>query len=398
MHKQHSRQILRFDSGRQGEIRGQLETVACRNAYRLHRGELPLVEPRRHLGQLAELLRSAVIIVKRSARTVAVGSDDEFVLLTIGRAEHDLLTGELFLQLGLEVAAPIVEEMVFLLVAGECGGGEHLALVRTDQTADIDLGMFEDDLLFLPCGGIEAHDGCLVAADIGRRIKILVVIGEEERIGAFAEVGANHLFEWLIRRGAGEQLGIDAVRLHRGPHLTVVVRDPGGDTAGVFRDQFHLPVAGVETENIEDTRIAFVHTDQEMVLIITQVVDHADPHPRKGREVTAVAAVSVDRVEVEILIPAVVLQVNDLVLRGPKVAGDVALGRTGQTLRVAATHRLDENIEAAFPRRHPRNVVAAGTDLIGYTLRVAEKIAKGDDGRRFHGFGRTDFHGGSKGG
>ena len=398
MHKQYGRQVLRFDPGRQGEIRGQLEPVTRWNAHRLHRSELLLVEPRRHLGQLAELIRSTVIVVKRPARTVAVSSDDEFVLLTIGRAEHDLLAGELFLQLGLEVAAPVVEKMVFLLVAGKSRGGEHLALVRTDQTADIDLGMFEDDLLLLPRGGIEAHDGRLVAADIGRGIEILVVVGEEERIGAFAEVGANHLLEWLVRRGAGEQLGIDAVGLHRGPHLTVVVRDPGGDTAGILRDQFHLPVAGVEPEDIKDTRVAFVHADQEMVLIITQVIDHADPHPGKGREVAAVAAVGVDRVEMEILVSAVVLQVDDLVLRRPKVAGNVTLGRIGQALRVAATHRLDENIEAVFPRRHPRNVVAAGTDLIGRTLRIAEKIAQGNDGRRFHGFGRTDFHGGRKGG
>ena len=328
-----------------------------------------------------------------------MGADDKFVLLAAHRTECDFLTEEFFLQLGLQLAAPIVEEMVFLLVAGEGGGGEDFAFVGPEQKLRVDLGMLEKQLDLLARDRIKAHDGGLVASKIGGRVEILVVVGEKERTDTLAEIRAEHFLERLVFRGAGQQLGVDPVGLHRGAHFALMIGDPGGHAAGVFRDEFHFAVARVEAKDVEDARVALVHANEEVVLVVAKIIDHSDPDPGKRREVAAVGAVHIDRVEVEIFIPAIVLQVNNLILRRPEIAGDVALGRIGQAPRFAAAiDRLDKNIEAVFPRRHPRDKVAARADLIRRALRVAEKVTQRDDRRWFCFRLRVHFHGGNKGG
>ena len=283
-----------------------------------------------------------------------MGADDELVLVAAHRAERDFRAGQFLLQFLLQFPAPVVEEMVFLLVPGEGGGGEDLALVRPEQATGVDFGMLEDELKLFSRGGVDTDNGRFVPADVGRGVEILVVVGEEERIGAFTEVRAQDFLERFVFRRPGQQLGVHPVGLHRGAHPPVVIGDPRGHTTGILRHHFHFAVARVEAEHVEHAGVALVHADEQMVLVVAQVVDHADADAGERREVATIAAVRIDGIKMEIFVPAVVLQVDNLVLGRPEIPRDVALGRIGQPPRFADTvGGLDEHIEPVFPRGEP---------------------------------------------
>ena len=74
-----------------------------------------------------------------------------------------------------------VQELALGLPGHEIDLGEHLALVRIGEAFDVDFGMGEEHLLLLRRGRIDQHDRLLVAADVRRSVKQLIVEGEEER-------------------------------------------------------------------------------------------------------------------------------------------------------------------------------------------------------------------------
>ena len=394
MHEQNGGKIFRLFAGRQREVGRQLEAVAGGDAHGLHRCEVFLGQPRRHIGQLAQVAAFLVVKPESPARAVAHRTHDEFVLVAIHRNERDFGAGELLLEFFLKLAAPIVEELVFRLVARVDRRGENLALFRGEQPARIDFGMLEEHLEFLARFRVETDDGRFVAAEIRGGVELLVVEGEEGGIDALAEVRAEDFAEGLVLRGAVEQLGIHAIGLRRGANLALVVGNPRSDAAGILRDEFHRAGARVEAEDIEDTRIALVHADEEVVLVITQVIDHTDTDPGEWREILRLRAVGIDRVEMEVFIPAIVLQVNDLVLGRPEIAADVALGCRSQAPRLrAAVDRLDEYVEPVLPWREPRDVITTRADLVSGGHGIAEKIPHGNKRRLSHGFLRIGFHG-----
>ena len=375
-----SGQILRVFARRESEVGGQLKTVARRDAHRFHWREIFFRKPRCHVSQLAEVAGLVVVKPERAARAVAHRADDEFVLIAVFRNQSDFIARELLLQLLLQRAAPFVEEVVFRFVAREGRSGEDFALLGSDQPAGINLGMLEENFQLFAVLGVEADDGRLVAAEIRGGVEFLVVESEEGGVDALAEVCAQDFSERLVFLGTVEQFGIHTVGLHRGADFAVVVRDPRRHAAGIFRDEFHLAGARVETENVENARIALVHADEEVVLVVAQVIDHADANFRKRREIFLPGTVGIDRIKMEVFVPAVVLQVDDLVFGRPKISADITLGRRGETARLgAAVDRLDKDIEPTFPRRHPRDVIATRADLVSCRHRVAEKIPHGDE-------------------
>ena len=89
------------------------------------------------------------------------------------------------------------------------------------------------------------------------------------------------------------------------------------------------------------------------------ISDDLCPHARDGRIGLRVAAVDVHAVELEILVAARVLQVEDAVVVGPEIPGQVALCLRGDAYGILAVDRLHEDVAAAFVRRHIGEILAA---------------------------------------
>ena len=215
----------------------------------------------------------------------------------------------------------------------------------------------------------------LVASDVRRRIDHFIVGREHVKAYLVLERGGQHRTERLLFRLPVQNLRVDAVDDRIGdPQLAVVIGHPALNGAGVLGQQRHLARVEVEPVRVEYLRIALVRADDNQRIDLFERIDDLRPHAGNRRVGPRVAAVQIDAVELVILIAAGVLQVEQPVVVGPEVSGDVAVGLGGDSPRRVGTRLLHEDVHPRFVRSHIGKVLAVGRDVVGTDFGIAEKL------------------------
>ena len=199
--------------------------------------------------------------------------------------------------------------------------------------------MFKKRFCFLAVGGIQHHEGRLVAPAVRQGVKILVIEGEEHRVDRRAEIGGQHRFEFILLGGAVEQAAVHAIRCGGDPHRAFVIRDPAGDIAGVLRHQRGNARLHIDLVDIEDLRNALIVLYQDVLRVVPQVIHDGGLDLLDGREVLDIATLHVHGNHMEIFIAAEILGEEKMIIALPEIARDVTGGLAGQALGFGKVRR-----------------------------------------------------------
>ena len=134
------------------------------------------------------------------------------------------------------------------------------------------------------------------------------------------------------------------------------------NVAGVLRVEHRRAAARVEPIDVEQPRVAHVHRDQQAIGMMRIVGLQLDPRVRIRREVDRfAAAVGIGGEEVEVLVAARVLQVENARAVGRPIGGADRPGRVrGDDAVVGVADRARPQREGAGVRRQVRDARAVG--------------------------------------
>jgi hypothetical protein len=250
--------------------------------------------------------------------------------------------------------------------------------------------VLEDRFLFLRGFWIENNDRCFIAAQVRRCVDLLVVVGEEQRIQGFLEVGLDDLFELARFVSAVEQSRIDAIRGCDHAQLAVVVGNVAAVVARVFDQEFQLSGIHIDAIGIEEALVALVDRNEHVLGIVLEVIDHTHAHFIKGRQIFRILPVCIHGIEAKVLVTTGVLDENDPAVAGPGEPGDVPFLCTGHPDCFLGAHFLNVNIHPVFPRLHEREMRAVGGKIVARRFRIAEEVPHWN--QRENGGGITQFH------
>ena len=347
----------------------------------LHRRHLGLFEPGRVVRQLRQAVVLPVEEIGAAARAVPVDPDGGAPLVVVHPRDGDLVARKELLEGVLELPAVLVEEAIVALVRGVDDARDHLALLGGYQAGHVHVRVLEDEVLRLVRVGVEGVDGDLVAPEVRGHVEELVVVAEHQGEEGVLEVRGDERLELVLLRRAVEQAGVDAVRLVGDAEPAVVVGQPAGDVAGVLGNLREFPRGQLTPVDVEDLGIAPVHLQQHMIRVLLQVVQHPGSDAVERREVPRCLALDVRQVDVEVLVPALVLNVYDAVAALPEEAGDIALRRARHALLGARLDIADVDVHPSLPGLDEGQFGAVGRQGEGSNLGVAEEILHREDGR-----------------
>ena len=189
--------LARLVSERQRQIAVNRQAIAAGVLHRLHVGHVGLGDRGIGLAQQRECVARGVVQVALAGRAIVHrGHDEQGFRLVVG-LQVDFVSGQLGVQLCVDAARQVVEEMQMLLVGLVDGGGQDLALVRVAHAVEIDLIVGEHDLLIVRLGGIDAHERHLVASARAVEVQATVVEIEEGRTHTSAEIGFDDRAEFF---------------------------------------------------------------------------------------------------------------------------------------------------------------------------------------------------------
>ena len=385
MREHDQRQALRRDALGHGDVRRNLEAVARLVGDPLHRRQ----RLARHLVEDRVLprqrLRLAVEEVRRSRLDVAPRADDVLLLVAGRRPERDVGVRQLALEplvVGLVGLVPPVVALPFVDVVR---ADQFVGDVREQRAPEIHpaLRVGLDELL-LAAGDVQQRQARQVGVTLaGFEVDALAVLVEPHgparlEDAAFVDLGepafvdAQDLGVALVRRADGEA------------QLVLQVEFPAGDTIGVLSNQ--RPLAGRDLQSIDvvPRGIAVVDANEHHVGIhLRHLVDegpdalglgevarqrHLGPCRRRGG--------GIDRVHVEVLVAALILDVQDeLPVATPEELADgpLRVGRDRFGLVEGLGRGLDPDVAGALERPDEGDVLAVRRDLRARDLGVAEE-------------------------
>jgi hypothetical protein len=165
-----------------------------------------------------------------------------------------------------------------------------------------------------------------------------------------------------------------------------VVCQPTDDVAGVGGHQGLGASLDVQAQHVEDLAVALVVRHQDVVRVVGQIIDDAGAHALVRRQVAHGAGGGIDGHDVEVLVAAEVLFVQDRVVAFETKSRDVACTFARQLARLAdrlaALQLLYENVAAlglprlAFGRLHETEPLAAGAEAEVSPVGVAKELAQ----------------------
>ena len=366
--------VKRFADG-QREVALDFEAVARGIGNRCHLGHLLLLDPRCEVGQFGHRVGFHVVEVVGAHRAVAARIDDIFVFGLVPAADADFVTAQVFLHAAEHLARRLVEEMApHAFVAFVRNTLQFFLCIAVPDAAQVVFVVGVELFQLLAGRRIHQHECRFVAPEVGDGVDQLVVRGESGERNAFLEVGRQYGTERLGFGFAVADLCVHAVDDGIGyAQLAVMVGLPALDVAGILAQHRHLARREVQAVGVEDHRVALVGADDHQRVDLFERVDDLCSYARDGRIGLRVAAVDVHAVELEILVAAGVFQIEDAVVVGPEVSGQVAFGFRGDAHGVLAVDRLHEDVAAAFVRRHVGEIFSVGRYLVPGFFRIAEE-------------------------
>ena len=354
-----------------------------------HFGHLLLFDPRTQVGQFGHRVGGDIVDVVGARRAVAAGVDDVFVLGLVRTDDAQFVAAQVALHAAEQLAGLTVEEVARRPLVSFVRYAEQFFLLFAVPDARQVVGVVRIEHLFLLARrGVHQHEGVLVASEVGDGVHHPVVGGERREADPLLEIGRQHGAELFGLALAVADLGVDAVDDGVGhAQLAVVVGLPALHVAGILAEQGFLPGVEVQTIGVEYLRVALVRADDHQRVDLLQRVDDRGPHARDGGVGLRVRAVDVDAVELEILVAARVLEVEDAAVVGPEVSGQVAFSLRGDAHGLVRPDLLYEDVAAALPGGHVGEVFSVGRNLVVRLFRVAEEGLHRQLGGCFRGAG-----------
>ena len=374
--------VFRFGIERQRQVSANLQSVPRRIFDRLHPGHLVLLEPRSEVGQLFEAFFPRVVEPVGSEFPVAVRYDEpsRFVLAPVD--DGNLLVRQPGFEVFLQVLPLVVEKGDIHLVRHVGHARQDLPLLRPEQPAHVDVGVFEDELA--QPGGLRVVfvDRELVAIQVRRDEELRVVEREEKRVQAVPEVRRQNGRERRRFRFPVEKARVHAVGRQGDPQSARVIGHPPRDVARIFRDHGHFSGVDVQPVHVEHAVVPLVQADEHFVRVVLKIVDDGRADARKGRQLLEIRAVRVDREDVVVLIPGVVLEKDDAAVAGPEESGDIPIGRRRQSQFGVRADRSDEDVHASFPGLEIGETRSVGREPEHGRFGVAEEVLHRNEPRR----------------
>ena len=148
-------------------------------------------------------------------------------------------------------------------------------------------------------------------------------------------------------------------------------------------DQLLLARGDVHLIHVMEHRYAVVQAHQDGVRPLVADALHLHAHVVVLMQRLGFAGLEIDDVEVEVLVAALVLEIQDvLVVVGPEVLGDAPPGVGGDRLGILrAAGGGDPEVEHAIDGRRPGKVLAVGAELDGGVVGVTEEHVARDQVR-----------------
>ena len=132
-----------------------------------------------------------------------------------------------------------------------------------------------------------------------------------------------------------------------------MVGHPAGDIARVLRDQFFLAGGDIGAEHVEYLGVALVMRHDNVAVIVDQPIDNLRANFLTRRQVFQVFPFQVDRYDVEILVAAEILHVQNAVAL-PEIAANVACRFASDALGFTSSNWLHKYVQATFVSCKPR--------------------------------------------
>ena len=372
---------------RQREVGGQGKPVAALQLQRVHWLQRRAFQLGPGDVKLGERARLAVEEVGLGGGDDGIVADDPLRVVLGPRGNPELAFEIVFeklqrlLDLGIE-RGPLVLEIVDRI------GLDLAGFLVADRAADIGTLVLSDHARLARLDIHRDQRGGVAAAAV-EPVERLAVGREPGRAGGeriFEPGAAEGLFFHDIVRHAEEIHAAFRIGPQREPHVEIVVGDEA--RVALVLDQ-HRQLARVEIEHVDVVilRIAVVEADEDLVLDPVRSADELDARILEIGQRRLGAGFQVHAVEQEVLVPALVLDVEQALAVGrPEILADRAVACLGHDLRIVEiVGRSHPDVEHAVRRREPGNPFAIGADLACGFGRIAEQRFARDQGCRSGG-------------
>jgi hypothetical protein len=179
-------------------------------------------------------------------------------------------------------------------------------------------------------------------------------------------------------------------RLGGKPRLELAIQRDARQLILVLEQQLALAAADVDQEHVVPGLVALIEADGDGVGKVQAEAEHLRLHALDRRQVAHLAGRDLHREGVEILVAALVLEIEHVrAVRRPAVEADAALAVVGDDARrIDVIKWRHPDVEHAVLGRQPRQPFAVGRELRLRPCRVAEQ-----HGARDQGFGGRLLHG-----
>ena len=365
---------------RQGKVSLDLQAVArCINHWN-HRRQFLLFQPRRKIGNLANLVGLDIVEIICATGAIVAYIDNAHVLGLVGGSRSELMVWKSSGKTLIDSFGLGIKEMAYrVLVTDIRNGCQLFAQIRPANTRNVVAVVCKNLLKFLGCSRIHEHQSRLVASEIGDGIHILVVGGKNNCRHIFLERSAYHRTEILVLGVAVKHFLVHAIHNRVGnSQFAVVVGHPSLYVARIFGKHSHFASLKIEPVRVENLRIALVGLDKYLIVNFFQVVKNMSADAFHLGIRTHIRAVGINAVKLEILIAAIVLHEKDTVVVCPHVASHIALLLECHLMRFGQVNAAYKNVHSRFVRSHKRNVLAVGRYVKRRFFRIAEKFFNGN--------------------
>ena len=157
-----------------------------------------------------------------------------------------------------------------------------------------------------------------------------------------------------------------------------MVHHPSLYVARVFGELFHFAGHNVQAEGIKYLGISLVQTDKYFVGEVLHLIKDLSTDLRKISKTFQVAAVGIHTIETKIFIPSGIFQEKYPGGVLPEIIGNIAVGFGSQPNRIVLADLLHKNVHPFLIRRHEREILSVGRDLVTRFLRIFKEILHRD--------------------